>query len=92
MDHLCLEPVPLFTGMQDGSIYASKGCGVEGKGRKGHLTPVLLHSQWIHTAFWTAKSWFHLRLQAIRYIAAYKFIVGTALNLVFTFTGSAYAS
>ena len=48
--------------------------------------------QWIHTAFWTAESWFHLRLQAIRYIAAYKFIVGTALNLVFTFTESAYAS
>lgn len=52
----------------------------------------LLHSQWIHTALWTAESWFYLRLQVTRYIAAYKFIVGTALNLVFTFTDSAYAS
>lgn len=67
--------------------------GWKGKeGRRGHVTPVLLHSQWIHTALWTAESWFYLRLQATRYIAAYKFIVGTALNLVFAFTESAYAS
>lgn len=63
------------------------------KGKEGRdISPLLLHSQWIHTALWTAESWFHLRLQAVRYIAAYKFIVGTALNLVFTFTDSAYAS